>query len=310
MPWRHARRTACTVGPNYKRPEMSPPPAYRWAAEAQAAASLADTPWFQVFDDEALHALIRESLAHNLDLRLAVARVQEARALSGVAKSFLYPEINGTAGYVGNQASRNAQPPGAAQGADRTYNNTQLGVSMSWEIDLFGRLRRNNEAAFDRYLATEEGHRAVIVALVSDVASSYFLLRELDLELEIARRTLVINDDTVKYYTTRLQGGVSNRLEAGSGRRQPRDHGGPDSRYRTADRHPGARDQRAGRPAARRDRSGPDAGWSNTSRPRSLLACRRRCSRGGRMCWQPSGCSRLRTPTSAPRRRSSTRPSA
>ena len=70
----------CTVGPNYKRPEMSPPPAYRWAAEAQAAASLADTPWFQVFDDEALHALIRESLAHNLDLRLAVARVQEARA--------------------------------------------------------------------------------------------------------------------------------------------------------------------------------------------------------------------------------------
>jgi multidrug efflux system outer membrane protein len=205
--------TACTVGPNYKRPEMSPPPAYRWAAEAQAAASLADTPWFQVFDDEALHALIRESLTHNLDLRLAVARVQEARALSGVAKSFLYPEINGTAGYVGNQASRNAQPPVAAKEADRTYNNTQLGVSMSWEIDLFGRLRRNNEAAFDRYLATEEGHRAVIVALVSDVASSYFLLRELDLELEIARRTLVINEDTVKYYTTRLQGGVSNRLE-------------------------------------------------------------------------------------------------
>lgn len=203
----------CTVGPNYKRPEMSPPPAYRWAAEAQAAASLADTPWFQVFDDEALHALIRESLAHNLDLRLAVARVQEARALSGVAKSFLYPEINGTAGYTGNQASRNSQPPGATKDGDRTYNNTQLGVAMSWELDLFGRLRRNNEAAFNRYLSTEEGRRAVVVALVSDVASSYFLLRELDLQLEIARRTLVINEDTVKYYTTRLQGGVSNRLE-------------------------------------------------------------------------------------------------
>jgi multidrug efflux system outer membrane protein len=205
--------SACTVGPNYKRPEMSPPPTYRWAAETQAAASLADTPWWQIFDDEALQALLRESLAHNLDLRLAVARVQEARALSGVAKSFLYPEINGTAGYTGNQASRNAQPPGATQDADRTYNNTQLGVAMSWELDLFGRLRRNNEAAFNRYLSTEEGRRAVVVALVSDVASSYFLLRELDLQLEIARRTLVINEDTVKYYTTRLQGGVSNRLE-------------------------------------------------------------------------------------------------
>jgi multidrug efflux system outer membrane protein len=203
----------CTMGQNYKRPEMSPPPAYRWAAETQAAASLADTPWWQVFDDEALQALIRESLAHNLDLRLAVARVQEARALSGVAKSFLYPEINGTASYTGNQASRNSQPPGATKDGDRTYNNTQLGVAMSWELDLFGRLRRNNEAAFNRYLSTEEGRRAVVVALVSDVASSYFLLRELDLQLEIARRTLVINEDTVTYYTNRLQGGVSNRLE-------------------------------------------------------------------------------------------------
>ena len=203
----------CTMGPNYKRPEMSPPPAYRWAAEAQVAASLADTPWWQVFDDEALQALLRDSLAHNLDLRLAVARVQEARALSGVAKSFLYPEINGTAGYTGNQASRNSQPPGATKDGDRTYNNTQLGVAMSWELDLFGRLRRNNEAAFNRYLSTEEGRRAVVVALVSDVASSYFLLRELDLQLEISRRTLVTNEDTVKFYTTRLQGGVSNRLE-------------------------------------------------------------------------------------------------
>jgi outer membrane protein, multidrug efflux system len=205
--------TGCTVGPNYKRPEMTPPPAHRWAAEAQAAATLGDTPWWQVFDDEALQALIRDSLAHNLDLRLAVARVQEARALAGVAKSFLYPELNGTFGYAGNQASRNTQPPGATQNGDRTYNNTQLGAAMSWELDLFGRLRRNNEAAFNRYLSTEEGRRAVIVSLVSDVATSYFLLRELDLQLEIAKRTLIINEDTVRYYNTRLQGGVSNRLE-------------------------------------------------------------------------------------------------
>jgi multidrug efflux system outer membrane protein len=201
------------VGPNYKRPEMTPPPAYRWATPEQASASLADTPWWQVFDDDALQGLIRDSIAHNLDLRLAVARVQESRALAGVAKSFLYPEVNLTAGYTGNQASRNSQPPGAQPDADRTFNNTSLGASVIWEADLFGRLRRNNEAAFNRYLASEEGRKAVLVTLVSDVATSYFLLRQLDLQLEIAHQTLAINDQTVAYYNSRLGGGVSNKLE-------------------------------------------------------------------------------------------------
>jgi len=209
-----ALTTGCAaVGPNYKRPDISPPAVFRGAAGAQAAGSLADEPWWQVFSDEALQALVRDAIAHNLDLRVAVARVQEARALSGIARSFLYPEVNLTAGYTGNQASRNSQPPGAGKDADRTFNNTSVEAAMSWELDLFGRLRRNNEAAFARYLSTEEGRRAVLVTLVSDVSSSYFLLRELDLQLEIARRTLTLNDQTVEYYKQRLGGGVSNRLE-------------------------------------------------------------------------------------------------
>ena len=201
------------VGPNYKRPEMEPPPAYRWAVGQVGAETLADLPWWQVFDDPALQQLEREAIAHNLDLRVAMARVTEARALAGVAKSFLYPDINGTFGYTGNQASRNSQPSGTLPGVDRTFNNTTLGATLAWEADLFGRLRRNDEAAFARYLATEEGRRAVLVTLVSDVASSYFLLRELDLQLEIAHRTLKLNDQTVVYYQQRLDGGVSNRLE-------------------------------------------------------------------------------------------------
>jgi hypothetical protein len=132
---------------------------------------------------------------------------------AGVAKSFLYPEINLTAGYSGNQASRNSQPPGAQPGTDRTFNNTSIGASVIWEADLFGRLRRNNEAAFNRYLASEEGRRAVLVTVVSDVATSYFLLRQLDLQLDIAKQTLAINDQTVSYYSTRLGGGVANKLE-------------------------------------------------------------------------------------------------
>jgi multidrug efflux system outer membrane protein len=211
--------TGCAaVGPNYERPEMAPPVTYRDMAGTQAAASLADVPWWEVFGDEALQTLVRDAITHNLDLRRAVARVEEARALAGVAKSFLYPDVNLAAGYTGNQASRNAQPPGAQPGEDRTYNNTNVGVSMSWELDLFGRLRRNNEAAFARFLSTEEGRRAVLVTLVSDVAASYFLLRELDLQLEIARRTLVVNDQTVTYYSDRLAGGVSNRLEVDQAR--------------------------------------------------------------------------------------------
>jgi multidrug efflux system outer membrane protein len=209
---------ACApVGPNYKRPELAPPTTFRGAPATAAAESIADMPWWQVFDDPALQALLRDAVANNLDLRLAVARVQEARAIAGVARSFLYPDISLSAGYTGNQASRNSQPPGAL-GDDRTFNNTSVTANLSWEADLFGRIRRNNEAAVARYLATEEGRRAVLVTLVSDVASAYFLLQELDLQLEIARRTLGLNDRTVVYYTDRLNGGVSNRLEVDQAR--------------------------------------------------------------------------------------------
>ncbi|HEY9465449.1 MAG TPA: efflux transporter outer membrane subunit [Vicinamibacterales bacterium] len=206
-----------TVGPNYARPEMSPPAVYRDAGDAQARETLADIPWWQVFQDEALQALIRDAIAHNYDLRVAIARVQEARALARVARSFLYPDVGISAFSGVNQASRNSQPPIVTEDdEDRTFNNTSLTATMAWELDLFGRLRRDSEAAFARYLASEEGRRAVLITLVSDVATAYFQLRELDLQREVALRTLTLNDQTVDYYRTRLAGGVSNRLELDS----------------------------------------------------------------------------------------------
>src|SRR5204863_4221890 len=96
---------------------------------------------------------------------------------------------------------------------DTTHQSGVYGFQLSWEIDLFGRLRRQREAAYALLLASEQGRRGVLVTLVGDVASNYFLLRELDLQLEIARRTLGLNDDTVLYFQNRLDGGVSNRLE-------------------------------------------------------------------------------------------------
>jgi outer membrane protein, multidrug efflux system len=204
---------ACAVGPNYARPPVPTPPQYRFVEGTAQAQTLADSPWWQVFDDPNLQALIREALANNLDLRMAVARVEEARARAGIAKSFLYPQVDGVLNYGVRQASTTSQQEGAGTGEDTTHQSGSYGFQLSWEIDLFGRLRRQHEAAIALLLASEQGRRGVLVTLVGDVATDYFLLRELDLQLAIARQTLQLNDETVAYFRNRLEGGVSNRLE-------------------------------------------------------------------------------------------------
>ena len=197
----------CAVGPNYARPAAADAAAYRFDEATAQAQSMADAPWFQVFDDPALQALIRDAIANNLDLRVAVAHVEEARARAGIAKSYLYPQVDGGVNYGVRGASS------TEENDDTTHQSAVYGFRLSWEIDLFGRLRRQNEAALAIALASEQGRRGVLVTLVGDVATNYFMLRELDLQLEIARQTLRLNDDTVTYFQNRLDGGVSNRLE-------------------------------------------------------------------------------------------------
>jgi outer membrane protein, multidrug efflux system len=199
------------VGSNYERPQMPAPAAYRFVEGSAQAESLADLPWFQVFEDPALQALIREAIGNNLDLRAAVARVEEARARAGIAKSYLYPQVDAVASYRARQAT-NAPQAGTTE-ENTTNQSTVAGFQLSWELDLFGKLRRQRESAYALLLATDQGRRGVLVTLVGDVASNYFLLRELDLELAIARQTLTLNDQTVSYFRDRLDGGVSNRLE-------------------------------------------------------------------------------------------------
>jgi len=203
--------TGCTAGKNYERPQLPNPATYRFVEGATEAQSLADLPWFQVFDDPTLQALIREALTNNLDLQMAVARVEEARARAGIAKSFLYPQVDGTVNYGVRQASTARSQSGGTD--DTTHQSGSYGFQLSWEIDLFGKLRRQHEAALAIVLASEQGRRGVLVTLVGDVATNYFLLRELDLQLEIARETLRLNNETVTYFRNRLEGGVSNRLE-------------------------------------------------------------------------------------------------
>jgi len=195
---------ACTVGPNYARPQLPTPEQFRFVETTQAAA-LADMPWWQVFDDPTLQALIRDAIANNLDLRAAYFRVEDARARAGIAKSFLYPEVNGAFNYGLRQASTSDD--------DTTHQSANYGFGLSWELDLFGKLRRQQEAAIALTLASEQARRGVLVTLIGDVATNYFLLRELDLQMVIARETLRLNDETVTYFRNRLDGGVSNRLE-------------------------------------------------------------------------------------------------
>jgi multidrug efflux system outer membrane protein len=204
--------TSCMLGPSYERPKMPVPPEHRFQQGPTVEASLADLPWWEVMKDPVLQRLLEEAIAGNLDLVTATARVEETRAQYGIAKSFLFPEVNATASYTTDQTSLLSEPP---QGTRRSKNHQNYSVAfpISWEIDLFGRIRRDKEAAFARYLATEHGRRAVLVTLVGDVASTYFFLRALDEQLLVARRTVGVNDETVRFYETRLDGGVSNRLE-------------------------------------------------------------------------------------------------
>jgi multidrug efflux system outer membrane protein len=204
--------SGCTLGPDYFRPKVLVPDNYRGVAGAPAAESIADLPWWEVFKDPTLQELTREALSANYDLQTAAARVEEARAQIGVARSFLYPQVNLNGGGSVQQVSRLSEPS-QALGTSRTYQNWLLGLSMAWELDVFGRIRREAESATGVFLATEQAQRGVYISLVADVAQSYFILRELDLELEIGRRTLRVNDETIEFYRRRVLGGVSNQLE-------------------------------------------------------------------------------------------------
>ena len=194
----------CTVGPAYQRPPVNPPEQVRGETGPAEAASFADQAWWEIFEDDALEALIGEALRNAYDVRLAAWRVEEARAFAGINRSQYLPQAQASAGW-----SR-----GRLSGVTEDFYDVNLGVS--WEIDLFGRIRRLNEAARADVLATEEARRGVLLSLVSEVATSYFQLRELDLELEIARRSTSSFQETYDLFNRRLEAGAASGLETAS----------------------------------------------------------------------------------------------
>ena len=207
----------CTVGPNYQRPKLATPAQFR-APEplpAQQAPSIADLKWFEIFKDEQLQALIRTALVQNYDLRDAAARVEAARANLGIARSDQFPQFGASGGVELNRFSRDGAtplPPILLPSQNRNFGSASLNL-VSFEVDLWGRLRRATEAARANLLSAEENRQTVITTLVSDVATAYLSMRELDYELELSNETLETRQESLNLVKSRQSGGVATRLD-------------------------------------------------------------------------------------------------
>jgi multidrug efflux system outer membrane protein len=220
-----AALTGCAVGPNYKRPAVNIPGAYRGSATDESAdaksqasqpqptskdtstASLGDEEWSKVFQDPELQGLIRTALKNNYDVRIAAARVLQAQAQLGITRADQYPSL----GAGGNITSQNSPQIGPIPSYEITQG--QLTASAAWNLDFWGRYRRATEAARSTLLANEWAQREVRATLVANLAAAYFQLRELDLELEISQRTFNSRTQSLQLTQTLEQHGINSLLD-------------------------------------------------------------------------------------------------
>jgi multidrug efflux system outer membrane protein len=189
------------MGPDYVRPPVPEPEDYR--EEFPPGEAIANVPWWEMFGDTVLVDLVDEALVNNRDLLTAVGRIEAARAQLGIVRSDLFPRLD----YFGNGAvSGNTEEDGTSWDAT-------LGLSAFWQIDLWGRIRRSNEAALNELLATEEAYRGLTIALVAEVANAYLLLCDLDNRLKVSRQTLVAWQDNVDVIQSRFDAGMVSEID-------------------------------------------------------------------------------------------------
>jgi multidrug efflux system outer membrane protein len=197
--------SGCAVGPDYRRPSIDAPES--WRVEETRAKDVANTEWWGQFEDPVLNDMILTALRENKDIQLAAARVEEFMGRYQVSRSALFPQAYGAAAASRTQTSDrvNVLVPDYA---DNPWTEYLLAGSAFWEIDLWGKVRRANEAARATLLSTDEARNTVILTLVCGVASAYVELRNLDRQLEIAESTLTSRENTLKLFTKRYQRGV------------------------------------------------------------------------------------------------------
>ena len=202
--------SGCAVGPNYKRPSVESPEVFRNGNQS-ANAPYSDVAWWEVYKDDALQALVWEAFTNNYDLRIAMARVEEAEAIAMQARSQFVPSVtyNGTVGRGRNYVAGSGFPNNGS-----TISSATVALNAFWEVDLWGRVRRLNESAKAQFLVSEEARRGVRLTLLSDVATTYFQLLELDQELEIASRTTNSFGESLRIFSQRVAGGTASGLQS------------------------------------------------------------------------------------------------
>ncbi len=212
--------TGCAVGPNYKRPAVNVPVTYRQPAEdttatppattapgQTAAASLGDEKWWEVFKDKELQSLIREALKNNYDVRIAATRVLQSQAQLGITRADQLPSVSAGGDITSQQSAKGGPIPSFE------ITRGQLNASAAWNLDFWGKYRRATEAARANLLANQWAQKEVISTLVAGVAIDYFVLRQLDLELEISKRTLNSRQDSLQLTQTLEQHGINSLLD-------------------------------------------------------------------------------------------------
>ena len=202
----------CMVGPDYKRPELAVPTVYRGAdaqAPVAAAETFGDLKWWSLFPDPDLQALIRAALVQNYDLRIAVARILQAQSQVTIARSQQFPTVDGSVSAPYATYSGGDRP---ATLLDHSFQ-PQAGLDVAWELDFWGKFRRNTESARANLLAADEARYVVMATLVTQIADAYLTLRALDLTLEISQRTVKSRVQSVDLVQARLDGGVVGVLD-------------------------------------------------------------------------------------------------
>jgi multidrug efflux system outer membrane protein len=198
----------CAIGPDYQRPPTAAPAAFRF--EINDARQMANTPWWTQFRDPVLDRLIAIALAENKDVKIAAARVEQFLGQYASTRSLLFPQVGGALSKSRRRIPESERGVGEIQSVFESYDAS---LSLSWEIDIFGKRRRQTEAARADVLASEEGRRATILTLVASVATSYMALRELDRQLEIARATERSRFGSFQLFKERFEGGTVSALE-------------------------------------------------------------------------------------------------
>ena len=197
----------CSVQPKYEKPAAELPAAWKQTAPRFAE----DGRWWRIYEDAELEKVVDEALAGNGDLLIAAARVDEARALLGEAKSFFWPRLDARFGTNRQQIS--TRTASAFPGIPREFNNYRGTLEVSYELDLFGRLSGNAAAARAELEASEASREAVRLALAAQVAKSYFALRSLDEQVDLTRKTVALREEALGLQRKRLQGGVISEFE-------------------------------------------------------------------------------------------------